>query len=100
MKSIPLICCLLQPCLSITWTYPDLNLTKQPVAHSVKIPVPLSVHLEELPEDSLSSSSAVNSTHGQSDSDFKRISSVAQVFSQLVLAKSVKENSGIIGIQD
>ena len=49
------------------------------------------IHLEKLSEEGESSTSAVNSTHGQSDSDFERASSVTQVFSHSELNGLIKK---------
>lgn len=72
------------------WTYPDLDLAKRPVAHSDEIPVPSFTHLEELPKDE-SSTSAVDSTCWESDSDFEGTSSVAEDFGQPELNDLIRE---------
>ena len=50
--------------------YPDQDLAKQPVAHSVEIPLLTFNHLEELPEDEFYTST-VDRILGQSDIDFE-----------------------------
>lgn len=74
------------------WTYPDLDSAKRPVAHLDQVLIPSLVHLEELTEDE-SSSSAVDGTHSQSDSDFEETSSGAQLFNQFELDDLIRELS-------
>ena len=46
-------------------TYPDVDSAKQPVAHSVELHVPSFIHLEELPEEDESPTSAIDSLMGK-----------------------------------
>ena len=57
----------------VKWIFPDQDTAKWPISHSVEIPVPWFIYLEKLPGED-ESSSVVDSTHGQSDSDFEETS--------------------------
>ena len=80
------------------WMCPDRDSAKWPIAHLAEILVLSFIYLEEFPDEDESSTSAIDSTHGQSDSNVEGTSSVARVFSQRNGVKSFKEINRIVSL--